>query len=81
MITAGVPPGQKLPMGHKLALAALTLPAAQPKPGGAVQGVHVALVAAPVAALKVPVGHSVALREARGQKAPAGHATGPPLAQ
>ncbi len=37
---AGVPPGQKCPNGHGvLALAALTDPAGQPKPGAAVQGV------------------------------------------
>ena len=43
--------------------------------------VHVALVAAPVAALAVPGGHSVALVEDSGQKEPGGQMTGAPLAQ
>jgi hypothetical protein len=41
----------------------------------------VALEEAPVAALKVPAGQAVALKEEKGQKDPAGQRTGLPLAQ
>ena len=42
---------------------------------------HVALLLAPTVLLCVPAGQSVALKEEKGQKAPAVHSTGPPLAQ
>ena len=100
-----------------MAFAALVLPAAQPKPGAALQApehagevrpaalpytpagqglqldapakekvpgrhlAHVALEAAPMAALAVPAGHCMALMELKGQNAPAGHITGTPEAQ
>ena len=42
---------------------------------------QVALLAAPSAPLCVPAGQAVALKEEKGQKAPAGQSTGAPLAQ
>jgi len=45
------------------------------------QVAQVALETAPVAALEVPGGQAVALREEKGQKDPAGHRMGPPLTQ
>ncbi len=45
------------------------------------QGMHVALLEAPVALEYVPSGQAVALREERGQKDPAGQSTGAPPEQ
>ena len=45
------------------------------------QDVQVALLVAPVVALKVPGGQAVRLREAKGQKAPAGQRMGAPEEQ
>ncbi len=42
---------------------------------------HVALEVAPTIVLNVPAGQGVALKEPKGQKDPAGHTTGTPLAQ
>ena len=56
---AGLPPGQKLPAGHCVALVALVLPAAQPAPGAALQAPEHAAVARPGALPKVPAGHAL----------------------
>ena len=57
----------------------LVEPGAQAKPGA--QGAHVALVAAPNAALHVPAGQEMAFTVERGQWEPAGQSTGAPEEQ
>ena len=56
---AGLPPGQKVPGWHCVALAALVLPAAQPKPGAAVQAPEHAGEARPGALPYTPVGQGL----------------------
>ena len=53
---AGLPPGQKRPGAHCVALAALTEPAAHPKPGGALHGPLQEALARPGAAPNTPGG-------------------------
>ena len=64
---------ESAPLVHAVAPVPLYEPTGQAK--------HVKLEAAPTVALNVPAGQGVATKEAKGQKYPAGHLTGTPLAQ
>ena len=66
MAGAGLPPGQKYPGAHSVALA-LTEPAAQPKPGGAAQAPLQVELVSPTAAPKNPAGHGEGTEEPGGQ--------------
>ena len=70
---AGVPPGQKYPTAHWVALAGDTEPAGHPLPGRAVQvPLHAALVRFTTAP-KYPGGHGEGLAAPARQKLPVGH--------
>ena len=70
---AGVPPGQKYPTAHWVALAGDTEPAGHPKPGRAVQvPLHAARVRFTTAP-KYPGGHGEGLEDPARQKLPVGH--------
>jgi hypothetical protein len=70
---AGLPPGQKNPFWHCVALAALVLPAAQPAPGAALQLPLQAAEVRPAALPYTPAGHKLHAAAPAPEKAPAGH--------